>query len=180
MRVRKKPIEAQTPQRRPHHRHPAWDAISCPQRTDGQKGMIVKIKTATYFPRLEVGASSDVAASAVSSLIPAPIPAIAMPPISSVSCVMRAFQRNMLPINVFIVCAVELTAIPIMMKRPPINARYRRPMRSERDPTNGQTPASASKLASTNQIQLKGQDVSCFRVNGHRKGTYRSTPPISA
>lgn len=40
----------------------------------------MKIKTATYFPRLEVGANSLVAARAVSSEIPAPTPAMAIPP----------------------------------------------------------------------------------------------------
>lgn len=40
---------------------------------------MVKIRTETYFPRFRVGASSEVAAKAVSSLIPAPPPAMAMP-----------------------------------------------------------------------------------------------------
>lgn len=68
--------------------------------------MMVKTRMATYFPRFEVGASSDVAAKAVSlanvslrflnapripktkrdwntySLMPAPMPAIAIPPLS--------------------------------------------------------------------------------------------------
>lgn len=43
---------------------------------------MVKIRTATYLPRLAVGASSEVAANAVSSLMPAPTPAIDMPPIN--------------------------------------------------------------------------------------------------
>lgn len=47
--------------------------------TDGKKGKIEKINTATYFPLFEVGANSDVAARAVSSLIPAPTPANTMP-----------------------------------------------------------------------------------------------------
>jgi len=37
------------------------------------------MSTATYFPRFAVGANSEVAARAVSSLIPAPAPANAMP-----------------------------------------------------------------------------------------------------
>lgn len=41
--------------------------------------MIVKTRTATYVPRFRVGASSEVTARAVSSLIPAPAPAIAIP-----------------------------------------------------------------------------------------------------
>lgn len=41
---------------------------------------MVKINTATYAPRFRVGAISEVTARAVSSLIPAPTPARAMPP----------------------------------------------------------------------------------------------------
>lgn len=40
--------------------------MSCPHSTEGQKGMMVKTRIATYFPRLDVGAISDVAANAVS------------------------------------------------------------------------------------------------------------------
>ena len=53
--------------------------MSWPQRTEGQKGRMVKMRTATYFPRFAVGASSEVAARAVNSLIPAPAPANAIP-----------------------------------------------------------------------------------------------------
>lgn len=42
---------------------------------------MVKINTATYFPRLAVGASSEVAARAVNSFMPAPAPAMAIPPV---------------------------------------------------------------------------------------------------
>jgi len=80
MRVKKNPMETQTPQSNPHHLQPAWDAISWPHNTDGQNGMIVKTNIATYLPRLAVGASSDVAARAVSSEMPAPTPAIVIPP----------------------------------------------------------------------------------------------------
>lgn len=52
------------------------------------------------------------------------------------------------------VLAVEQTTIPSMINRAPIKATYRRPIRSERDPTKGQTPARASRFARTNQIQL--------------------------
>ena len=41
--------------------------------------MMVKTKMATYLPRFRVGASSEVTARAVSSLMPAPAPAIAIP-----------------------------------------------------------------------------------------------------
>lgn len=57
--------------------------MSWPHSTDGQNGTIVKTKTATYFPRLAVGAISEVAARAVSSEIPAPMPAMTIPPVSS-------------------------------------------------------------------------------------------------
>ena len=40
---------------------------------------MVKIRTATYAPRFRVGASSEVTASAVSSLMPAAAPAIVVP-----------------------------------------------------------------------------------------------------
>ena len=43
--------------------------------------MMVKTKMATYLPRSRVGANSDVTARAVSSLMPAPTPASAMPPV---------------------------------------------------------------------------------------------------
>lgn len=46
------------------------------------KTSAAKTSAATYFPRLDVGASSDVAAREVSSLIPAPIPASAIPPVT--------------------------------------------------------------------------------------------------
>jgi hypothetical protein len=41
--------------------------------------MIVKMRMATYLPRLAVGASSDVTASAVNSQMPAPAPAMVVP-----------------------------------------------------------------------------------------------------
>ena len=46
---------------------------------------MVKIRTATYLPRFAVGAISEVAARAVSSLIPAPAPASAIPAAKQVS-----------------------------------------------------------------------------------------------
>ena len=79
MMVMIKPTAAQAPQSAPQYRHELWEAMSCAQRTEGQKGMMVKTRMATYLPRLRVGASSDVTARAVSSLIPAPAPAMDMP-----------------------------------------------------------------------------------------------------
>ena len=48
--------------------------------TEGVKGRIVKTIRPTHRPRLLVGANSEVPARAVSSPIPAPPPAIVMPP----------------------------------------------------------------------------------------------------
>ena len=79
MMVMMSPTAAQTPHRTPQYLHPPWAAINWAHRTDGQKGTMVNTRMATYFPRFRVGASSDVTARAVSSLIPAPAPAIAMP-----------------------------------------------------------------------------------------------------
>lgn len=69
----------QMAQNAPIHRHEEWYAMSWPQSTEGQNGMMVRIKAATYLPRWLVGASSEVAASAVSSLTPAPTPANTIP-----------------------------------------------------------------------------------------------------
>jgi hypothetical protein len=38
-------------QKHPIHRQEEWYAMSWPQSTEGQKGMMVKIKAATYLPR---------------------------------------------------------------------------------------------------------------------------------
>jgi len=73
------PTAAQAPHSAPQFLHDEFDAINWPQRTEGQKGMIVKTRMATYLPRLRVGASSEVTARAVSSLMPAPAPAMAIP-----------------------------------------------------------------------------------------------------
>ena len=80
-----KPTNAQTAQRVPQWRQVLWEAMSWPQRTEGQKGTMVKMRTATYLPRLRVGASSEVTARAVSSLIPAPAPAMDMPAVGQTS-----------------------------------------------------------------------------------------------
>src|SRR5947207_2175856 len=69
--------------RTPQYLQPPCDAINCAQRTDGQKGIMVKTRTDTYLPRLRVGASSEATASEVSSPIPAPAPERAMPAVSA-------------------------------------------------------------------------------------------------
>lgn len=76
-----RPTAFQIPQRRPQYLQPELEAINCPHNTEGQNGMMVKTRMATYLPRFRVGASSDVTANAVSSKIPAPIPARVIPPV---------------------------------------------------------------------------------------------------
>ena len=150
-------MAAQSPQRRPQYLQPAWAAMSWAQRTEGEKGKMVKIKTATYLPRFEVGAISEVAASAVSSLMPAPTPASAIPAITWVRLLhvrswddtSRGEVYQSIPMKMFISFAVELTIIPSIMKAAPMRATYLRPRRSEREPTNGHTPARARRLAKT-------------------------------
>lgn len=78
-------MAAQTPQNSAQYLQVECEAMSWPQRTDGQKGTMVKTRTETYVPRFLVGASSEVTASAVNSLIPAPIPEIAIPPEKGIS-----------------------------------------------------------------------------------------------
>jgi hypothetical protein len=41
----------QMAQKHPIHRHEEWYAMSWPQSTEGQKGMMVMTKAATYLPR---------------------------------------------------------------------------------------------------------------------------------
>src|SRR5436190_13065375 len=84
--------------RAPQYFQPECDAISWPHSTDGQKGMMVKTSTATYLPRLRVGASSEVTARDVSSPIPAPAPEIAMPavkfPLADNLCINSRLQDD--------------------------------------------------------------------------------------
>jgi len=54
-----------------------------------------------------------------------------------------------LQMKMFMVCAVLETIIPRIRNPAPINATYRRPIKSDKDPTNGLTAANASKLART-------------------------------
>jgi hypothetical protein len=141
--------------------------------------MMVMTKAATYLPRWLVGASSDVAASAVSSLTPAPTPAKTMPQIKT-----------------FIVFAVEQMIIPTTMNAAPPIATQRRPTMSEILPVKGHTQActvvslvladlgsnrrtNESKLARMNQIQRSVQ----MSVHGLRKKKFKCSlpaPPMSA
>ena len=54
----------------------------------------MKTRTATYLPRLAVGANSEVAARAVNSLMPAPIPANVMPPAAPVNILFAYNERE--------------------------------------------------------------------------------------
>ena len=161
MMVMMSPIAAQTPHRTPQYLHPACAAINWAHKTDGQKGTMVNTKMATYFPRFLVGASSEVTARAVSSLIPAPAPATAMPAttVSELSR-MHGLSVDYLPMKMFMLCAVDAIVTPTMIKIAPIIATYRRPIRSEREPTKGQTAASARRLARTNQVHLSVPPIS--------------------
>ena len=161
MTVKIRPTAAQTPQSTPQYLHPACDAINCAHRTDGQNGKMVKTKMATYVPRFRVGASSEVTAKAVSSLMPAPAPAMAIPAAMSLSsCSWVLFGWKCLPMKMFILCAVDATVTPTMIKVAPSMATYRRPMRSEREPTKGHTAARARRLARTNQVHLSVPPIS--------------------
>lgn len=90
---RPKPLHAA--QNTPTLRQPLFAVINWAQRTEGAKGRMVKINTATYLPRCLVGAISDVAANAVSSLTPAPAPAIVIPPVSISSSMVRNCRAMM-------------------------------------------------------------------------------------
>ena len=111
---------------------------------------MVNTNPATYFPRFRVGASSEVTASAVSSLIPAPTPAKVMPPSSVSLHPARKKKGNARSqMNMFMLCAVDEITIPRTRKNAPVKATYRRPIKSEIDPTKGQIAASARRLART-------------------------------
>lgn len=138
---------------------------------------MVKIKTATYLPRFLVGASSAVAARAVSSPIPAPTPASAMPPIFESKNIVffnfRSKKEDHVQMKTFMVLAVLAITIAIQMKVAPMRATYRRPIKSERDPTKGQTPARARRLART--FRTSQQLVSTVLV---RPETYKPNPSV--
>lgn len=51
--------------------------------------------------------------------------------------------------KMFMLCAVDDTIIPIMIKHAPSIATYLRPMRSDIEPTKGQTAARARRLPRT-------------------------------
>ena len=52
-------------------------------------------------------------------------------------------------IKLFMFVAVDEMIMPRTMNAAPITATQRRPMRSDKDPTNGQIAARASRLART-------------------------------
>ena len=162
MTVRTRPMVFQTPQTRPQYLHVEWKEMSWAHRTEGAKGRIVNTRIATYFPRLEVGASSDVPAKAVSSFRPAPTPAKVMPPTKTISNLvsLQYCDKDTIPMKMFIVWAVEQMIMPRITNTVPAIATYRLPHKSDRDPVKGHTAARARRLASTNQ--------------GHR-----SRPPMS-
>ena len=177
--VRRSPTADQAPHNAPQRLHDESRAINCAQRTEGQKGRMVKIRTATYVPRFRVGASSEVTASAVSSLIPAPAPAIAIPAAQRIKLENVSGRRvNCSPMKMFMWWAVEATITPMMIKLDARIATYRRPRISERDPTNGQTAAKAKRYPSawqTFSIHL----LSCWVVSALTNHVHLSAPPIS-
>ena len=75
----------------------------------------------------------------------------------------------------FISCAVEATIIPTMSMDAPIIATYRRPMRSEREPTKGQMDAKARRLAKTCQT-ISAQATTT--LNGCQ--THKPCPSVDA
>ena len=89
----------------------------------------------THRPRFLTGASSDVTAKEVNSLIPAPTPAIAIP-----------------AMKVFMVWAVDVMMLPMISRRAPVMATHRRPKRSDNEPTKGQVAPRANRLARTNHV----------------------------
>ena len=75
----------------------------------------------------------------------------------------------------FMLCAVEATITPRITKHEPRIATYRRPKRSEREPTKGQTAARAKRLAKTCQaisIQTRSNMDGCQ--------THKPCPSIAA
>lgn len=74
--------------------------------------------------------------------------------------------------KMFIVWAVEQTIMPMTMKVAPMRATYRRPIKSEREPTNGQTAASARRLARTWTCQ------SCVGEERSSLTAYKPDPSI--
>lgn len=111
--------------------------------------------------------------------MPAPTPDKAMPPTNSsyISFSLGEGERLSvyLHMKIFMVCAVDDIIEPSMMKNAPVSATYRRPSKSESDPTNGQIAARARRFARTwdglrNQL--------CYRCE---LGTsYKPNPSISA
>ena len=80
--------------------------------------------------------------------------------------------------KMFMLCAVEATITPRMIKHAPSIATYRRPMRSEREPTKGQTAAKARRLLKTcHMISTRGPiNLMVAKLTNH---VHRSVPPMS-
>lgn len=73
------------------------------------------------------------------------------------------------------VCAVDDITEPSMMNNAPVNATYRRPSKSEIDPTNGQIAARARRFARTwNRLR---KQFYCRREVGK---SYKPNPSILA
>lgn len=68
--------------------------------------------------------------------------------------------------KMFMVFAVEATIIPRMTRHAPSIATYRRPIRSDMEPTNGHTAARASRLPSTNHVHLSVPPMSRYMSGG--------------
>jgi len=90
-----------------------------------------------YFPRFLTGASSPIPAYATSSASPPPTPMSVVPPIAT-----------------SILCANPTTKDPTATKTAPINATYRRPIKSDMDPAKGAIAAVARVFAIPNQATI--------------------------
>jgi len=109
----------------------------------------------TYVPLFDVGASSEVTASAVSSLIPAPAPEIVMPAMKMfiVCAVEQTIFKNRQQIHPGHVYTKETNTCPMTIRAEPRRAIYLLPITSLRDPTKGHTAARERRFASTSQTQ---------------------------
>jgi hypothetical protein len=66
----------------------------------------------------------------------------------------RRLDCGALQMNISMFLAVAHIMFPTTKRHPPIMATYRLPIISDKLPTKGQTAASASKFANTNQTHL--------------------------
>lgn len=76
-----------------------------------------------------------------------------MPPISVLFISFSLSEGERLPLylhmKIFMVCAVDDIMVPSMINNAPASATYRRPSKSESEPTNGQIAARARRFART-------------------------------